>query len=295
MIRLSFITDEASQDPGTCVALAQALSLDAVELRTVSDKHCMFLSAGERAALRGQFADAGLEVCCIDSPVFKCELEAPLDIELGKLARCIDIANHFGCPYVRIFSFWRAAARSAGWATIGAALRAAASLAQANGIVLLVENGKRSNHATGIELAALLDQCGTSALQALWDPANSVYGGTDPDPLGAGYAQLSSHIRHVHLKQVHAGAAGKLRYGPFQHGLIDFARLFRQLAQDGFDGYASVETHWRSGDGWGAGRHFSEHQLDYPGGADFSHGGEAATAASLRLMQAMVAEAAHAR
>jgi len=294
MIKLSFITDEASQDPAACVALARAFSLDAVELRTVLDKHCMFLGAGERASLRGQFLDAGLGVCCIDSPVFKCELDDPLDIELDKLARCADIANHLGCQYVRIFSFWRTPMTPRGRDRIETALRDATSFAQANGIVLLVENGKRSNHSTGVELAALLNEIGSPALQALWDPANSVYGGTDSDPLAAGYRRLSQHIRHVHLKQVHAGANGKLRYGTFHQGLIDFDRLFRQLAEDGFDGYASVETHWRVGAEWGADRHFSEDQLDYPGGGDFSRGGHAATAESLHVLQSLMTEAAHA-
>lgn len=295
MIKLSFITDEASQDPAACVALAQAFSLDAVELRSVFDQHCMFLDDSKRASLRAQFLDAGLGVCCIDSPVFKCELDDPLDIELDKLARCADIANYLGCPYVRIFSFWRTPMTPRGRDQIGAALRAATSLAQASGIVLLVENGKRSNHATGVELAALLKQIGSPALHALWDPANSVYGGSDPDPLAAGYTRLSQHIRHVHLKQVHAGADGKRRYGTFQQGLIDFKRLFRQLAQDDFDGYASVETHWRADAGWGAGRHFSENQLDYPGGADFSRGGYGATSESLQVLQSLMTEAAHAQ
>jgi len=285
MIKLSFITDEAAQDPAACVALAQALSLDAVELRTVYDKHCMLLGAGERDRLRGQLRDAGLGVCCIDSPVFKCDLDAPLHTELDKLARCADIANYLGSPYVRIFSFWRTALTPPMRDRIETALRAAAACAQAHGIVLLVENGKRSNHATGVELAALLDEMQLPTLAALWDPANSVYGATDPDPLAAGYRCLARHIRHVHLKQVHAGAGGQLRYGAFAGGLLDFARLLRQLARDGFDGYASVETHWRAGAAWRAGGHFSEEQLDYPGGAAFSRGGEEATAESLRALQ----------
>lgn len=295
MIKLSFITDEASQDPATCVALAQAFALDAVELRTVFDKHCMALSREERAALRGQLRDAGLAVCCIDSTVFKCELDAPLDVELGKLARCIDIATFLGCPYVRIFSFWRAAPSANARARIDAALRAAAAHAQADGIVLLIENGKRANYATGVELAALLDEIDNPGIQALWDPANSLYGGTDADPLAAGYTRLAPHIRHVHLKQVHAGSAGTLRYGAFKQGMLDFTRLFRQLAQDGYEGHASVETHWRSDAQWGAAGQFTEEQLDYPGGAAFSRGGHGATAASLQVLRDLIAELVHAR
>jgi len=53
--------------------------------------------------------DAGLAVCCIASPFFKCDIASPTEIARHHdiLRRCGEIAHVFGINLVRGFTFWR--------------------------------------------------------------------------------------------------------------------------------------------------------------------------------------------
>ena len=106
-MKLTFITDEATQQPEEFIALARKHGSDAVELRTLRNKHVSNLDADERALLASQLRDAGLGVCCIDSPVFKSSIHEDHEVQYVKLGRALDAAAYFVAPLVLIFSFWR--------------------------------------------------------------------------------------------------------------------------------------------------------------------------------------------
>ncbi len=285
MIKPTFITDEATQDPVEFAALARAHGVDAVELRTVFDTHCASLGDADRRQLTDVLRGEGLQVCCIDSAVFKADLLDDLTPEFDKLARSLEAAQRFDAPYVRIFTFWREAGEPGREARILAAVDKAVDMATQAGKCLLVENGKRTTHATGSELAQLMKHRGGPALQVLWDPANSLYGGTDADPLAQGFDRAAQYIRHVHLKQVHRHQTeDRLVYGPMQGGQLDIDRMIAQLVSAGYAGYISLETHWRP-DKW-----FTEMELDYPGGTSFSRNGHDATSQSLAFLSHRLSE-----
>jgi sugar phosphate isomerase/epimerase len=283
LLKLTFITDEATQEPAEFIRLAEQHGVDAIELRTVYDRHCSDLSRDERAALKGQLDAAGLAVCCIDSSVFKIDLVDDLTIEYAKLERALKAAHDFGAPYVRIFSFWRGCDCPFRMQRVNQAVARAADIAAKAGKTLLVENGKRTTHATGADLAALMQQVSHEALCVLWDPANSVLGGTDVDPLGYGFKLARPHTRHVHLKQVHRHPVeDKLCYGPLRDGTLNIDRFISQLVASRYNDYVSVETHWRPG------KWFTEHELDHPGGQDFSADGWQVTSEALQFLSQRV-------
>lgn len=274
-MRLSFITDEATQDPSRFIALAQQFEVEAVELRTVLGRSVWELTADELAALRASLQAAGLGVCCIGSSVFKSDFRLGYQPELHKLRAVLDAASELACPLVRVFSFWRSPERAAVMENVVEALAAAGEMARTRGVLLAIENGKRTMHATGVELAELLDGLVPGPFGALWDPGNAVFGGLDDAPLDNGYPPLARRILHVHIKDPLVYRDGDRRYVPLGAGQLDLARQLQLLHHDGFSGFVSLETHWRPD------RILSETGLDYPGGHDFSAGGEEATAQGL--------------
>jgi sugar phosphate isomerase/epimerase len=77
----------------------------------------------------------------------------------------------------------------------------------------------------------------------IWDPANA-FAQSDEAPFIP--PQLSTRIRHVHLKDVKRDAQGSYRYVLTGEGDFPFRTMFASLTGIGFDGFVSFEweKHW---------------------------------------------------
>jgi L-ribulose-5-phosphate 3-epimerase len=84
----------------------------------------------------------------------------------------------------------------------------------------------------------VLDRVPSPALGVIWDPGNEAV--MDSEPFPGGYDQVRDRVIHVHLKD--ADEAGNWR--KMGTGIIDYAGQFRALAEDGYTGLLSLETHY---------------------------------------------------
>jgi|SRR5579859_586244 len=245
-VHLSFITDEASDEPAEFLRLARQFGVHALELRSVHGVHVAKLDPASRRELRASLDDANVGVCCIDSPVFKCDIDSSISPQLDVLRRAIDTAAYFDCSFIRVFSFWRRPDPAQYHDRIVEALSQAAEIARPAGMRLLIENGKSTMHSSGRELADLLYAVDPRVYAALWDPGSCLYGGTEVNPVEAGYPLVKSRILHVHIKDpsVYRGAKPAL----LERGIrnLDLARQLDCLREEGYSGYVSLETHWRA-------------------------------------------------
>jgi L-ribulose-5-phosphate 3-epimerase len=276
----TFITDEATQEPSVFIKLAGQFSLDSLELRTVSGKHISDFGSSERHQLKSQLQDAGIGVCCIDSSVFKSDIDGEPETELDKLHRALDTAAYLNAPLIRIFTFWRREPRELYLERVSHALLAAGAIAEPYGIGLAIENGKRTMHSTGAELGVLMRHLNPNIFSVVWDPANSIFGGTDYHPVTGGYPNLAEFVSHVHLKDPRVNGDGRCEYVELGKGDFQLDLQLELLRSNGYRGYVSLETHWRPQ------RVLKNIELDYPGGDKFSESGYAATAASLCTLRA---------
>ena len=62
-------------------------------------------------------------------------------------------------------------------------------------------------------------------------------------PYPTGYEAVRPWLKHVHFKDAEVDSQGNRRFA--MHGQIDWAGQIRALADDGYDGYISIETHLR--------------------------------------------------
>lgn len=282
-MRLSLITDEASQKPEQFLRLVVRQGVDALELRSVWNQHVSDLPAGRLAELWHAVHDAGCTVACISTSVFKCSIDMPVERELTKLNRALDAAAALRCTLLRIFTFWRGETRDD--ARIAAAVTRAHEEATARGMTVAIENGKRTSHASGGELAdflALLERQGVHGIGAVWDPANSVAAGFAPQSLRDGYEALQRHVVHVHVKDLR-WTGDAFVHVPIGQGVIDWDEQAGLLARDGYRGFLSLETHWRPD------APLPADALDLPGGDAFSAGGMFATEVCVRALRACLA------
>ena len=242
-MRLSVITDEI--DPGLTPALdvCEELGIEAVELRTLDGVQVVDRSDVELAAIRDELDRRGFAVCAIASPFLKCDRgENQDEVLAGTLRAAVALA----APVVRAFGYWREPDPAATLPDLGRALRDATVRSLAAGVTLALENEHECNVATAAEARAALDAADSPQLRLIWDPGNAAM--LDPaawNGLG-GLDRIVDRVAHVHLKDV-SPAGEWARVGD---GIVDFRAQLDCLAQAGYDGYLSFETHYvRDGSG----------------------------------------------
>jgi L-ribulose-5-phosphate 3-epimerase len=262
--RIGAITDEFSSDISIAAAAMRELGMKGAELRVVGGRNVMDLSNAELAQALDILHRNSLEVISIASPLLKCSLpDAPevdsrfqQDIfnsqhtwkDQPRLAeRAFEIAQLTGARMVRVFSYWRVVEPEVVFERVVDALQALSDKARRHGLVIALENEHACNIATAQEAARVLAAIDHENLQVVWDPANAYVSGEKPFP--SGYRLLDTpRVAHVHVKDC------KLRghhpvWCELGEGDIDWEGQIDALAEDGYDGFLHLETHWTGPNG----------------------------------------------
>jgi sugar phosphate isomerase/epimerase len=283
MFKIAVITDEISQDPATAAAMVREFGGQGLEIRSAWEKGPHELDDADVARLREIAAAHDLRICGIAAPVFKCHLGVAHEERehLAILRRCIALAHALDTDLIRVFTFWLQPGPPP-WELIADKFTQPIRLAMQEGVTLGIENERSTMAASARRLADFLALVNHRQLRAIWDPGNEQ---GNPDGGGAypsGYETLKPWIVHVQLKDARRlpdGTRVSVRLGT---GDIDYVGQLRALKRDGYEGYVSLETHWRI-----------QHQIPrevvrQPQGSVFSAGGEEATRQCLESLLAML-------
>lgn len=283
-MKLAFITDEATQDLGEAIAFAKTYGLTGVELRSVEDTPIDRISAGKLREYKRMLDEAGLTVCDLAGSFYKC-LPNEASGELEKLIRLCDAADILDCDTIRGFAFFADEAGPRITDEIIAAFGPAIEILKARGKKLLLEADPSVNTTNHAALAALLERLDSEVIGAIYDPGNDVYDPLRETPYPDGYEAVKKWIRHVHIKDAVRNGQDEPYCVCIGTGWVDYPGLIRALHRDGYDGWMSLETHYR------VGGEISEELMTRPGGAAFSQGGLGATAESAVALRRIVKEA----
>ncbi len=246
MFRLGVITDEISLDVEKAIGVAEELGLDCIELRRCWDKNIKDLTNAEIGRIKKTARRASLDVVCIASPFFKCDLtnEDEVKQHLGFLPRLAEIAKLFDAEIIRGFAFWSTGNTGQYWNTVVERLREAADVCQSHGLILALENEHDTFVGTGREARAAVEAVGSKSLRLVWDPGNAFCAREIPYP--DGYLEARGSMVHMHLKDaVRDKDTGKIRFVAVGSGEIDYDGQFKALTEDGYNGVVSIETHYR--------------------------------------------------
>jgi len=250
-VRLSVITDEIDTDLGRSLDVCEELGLGAVELRTVDGVSIVDHQPDELRTLRHELNRRGFCVSAIASPFLKCDRRDDRPAQEDVHEHALSAAGLLSAPVVRAFSYWREPDPSAVLPDLGDALHRAADRANAAGVTLALENEHECNVATSEEARAALDAAASPHLRLIWDPGNAAMLDRASFAGLGGLESIHDRVAHVHLKDVSASG----EWTRIGNGVIDFAALLRYLADAGYDGYLSFETHYqRDGSGEAATR-----------------------------------------
>ncbi len=243
-MQLSVITDEIDARLGPALDVCEELGIRAVELRTVDGVQIVEHAPDALRAMRAELDGRGFEVCAVASPFLKSSRDDDPLAQDRIHERALEAAAVLSAPVVRAFSYWREPDPGAVLPQLGRALRRATARAGEAGVTLALENEHECNVATSAEARAVL--AASPDLQLIWDPGNAAM--IDPASFAGlgGLETIRDRVVHVHLKDVTATGSWT-RVGD---GIVDFAALLRHLADTGYGGYLSFETHYqRDGSG----------------------------------------------
>jgi L-ribulose-5-phosphate 3-epimerase len=285
MFTRAVITDEISQDLELAARMAKQFGLDQLEIRTAWDVRIDNMSPAELDRVKRIAAEHRLGIVSLASPVLKCDLgnAAEYKENLQILRRCIAAAHTLGANVIRTFTFWKTGELADSFDQIVRAYDEPARIAAGEGVVLGIENEHACFVGTGHESAEFIEAVNSPAVKAVWDPGNAYWTGREravPD----GYERIKPHIAHVHLKDVVlSGPNRQPEATVLGQGEVRVAEQLALLVRDGYEGCASLETHYRIKG------HLSEAAVNRPGGSDFSEGGEEASRLCLEAWNEMMA------
>jgi sugar phosphate isomerase/epimerase len=256
-MRLSVITDEISNNLDHALDVCESMGVRTVELRVVGDTNVVSHDEESLARVKALLDRRGIDVCAIAAPLFKCHLHgdgaprgdthsavpASREEQWDLLERSFEVARLMGTDLVRAFSFWRVPDPREVREEVAAALAEAAGRAEEAGIRLALENEHECNVGTGEEAGWMLARIPSPAFGTIWDPGNEACMGSSPYP--EGYRRVRGRVFHVHLKDVDAGG----EWTKVGAGVIDYPGQLRELAESGYAGALSLETHYAIPDG----------------------------------------------
>ena len=286
MFKKSVITDEISQDFKMAADLAVKYGLDAVEIRSVWDKSPHELSDDDISLIKEILEAEKLKVSAISAPVFKCDIDSDeeyaLHIEI--LKKSIQLAMALDTKYIRGFTFWNKGDFFDRIDEIAGKIKLAEELLKEKDVILVLEPDPSVYATNAKKLALVLEKINSSYIKALWDPGNDIY---DPDgeiPYPDGYNLIKKHMVHFHLKDAVVNENGTIESVAIGEGAVDYKGQFKALIEDGYEGYAVLETHYRP-------KHaILEELMKLPKGSEFSYLAHIATEECLVKWDSMLKE-----
>lgn len=268
MFKLAVFTDEISQDLDIAIGVAKKYKVEGLEIRSINNKGPHNFTKEEIKVIKSKIQDAGLKVCSIASPFFKCDInnDKECNEHLDILKNCIDLAHTLGTNIVRGFTFWRTGDTDRYFDKIVDKFPKVIDIVKKGKIILGIENEAATFIGSGKYLARFLKEINSEVIKAIWDPANEVHDLTyGESPYPTGYNWVKDRIVHVHIKDaVKVGESGKPESVPVGEGDINYWGQLKALKEDGYNGYISLETHWRKK------AKLTEEQVNKPGGSSYS-------------------------
>ena len=286
MFKISVVGDEVSQDFQNVVNFAAEFNLGAIEIRSVWNKPPQALTTHDIDQMKRVLDGTGIQIVGIASPFLKCDIDdlKAREEHLEILRACIKLAKAFDANLIRTFAFWKMDDVEERWSEIVSAYDEPVKIAESEGIILGLENEASTSLATAKLTGRFVREIDSSNVRVVWDPANEFHAeGWGETPYPDGYERLKCMMVHVHVKDSAKNRdTGKIECVAIGEGVIDWKNQLQALVDDGYDGYISLETHWRPA------LKIDEGLLNRPGGSSFSEAGEEASQICMKNLFAMI-------
>lgn len=286
-MKLSLITDEATQDFYEAVAFAKKHGLQGLELRSVDDMPIDGIPQEVLVKWKETLDQEGLLVSCIAGSFYKCQ---PLDfhqriMEMEKLRRLCDAADVLGCDLIRGFCFFAPETGALPLKRLAPFFKEPEELLLQRKKRMLLEADPSVNTSNHTRLAEFLSLLNQKVFGAVYDPGNDLYDPLLETPYPQGYDAIYPQLWHVHVKDGIFDNSGKPVCVKPGSGQVGWSEVLHRLVADGYQGWLTLEPHYRKN------VTLTEEQMRIPQGSGFTQGGIEAAEESAEALKELLAEA----
>jgi len=243
MITLSAFADEIATDPVEQLDVLERHGIRYLEFRSIHDTNVMKLTAAQHEGFRELLRSRGFGLSAIGSPIGKIRIDEPFEPHLADFERAMDLAEFYGTPRIRIFSYYMpqeptpppdpATFRD----EVLKRMTAKVKRAEQRGLTLVLENEKFLYGDTADRVADLLETIDSPALGHAFDPANYLEVGQDPQ---AAWDRLKSRVIHFHVKDYDTTLHKNVPAGEGQGRIPE---LIADAVRSGYRGFCVLEPH----------------------------------------------------
>ena len=247
--KISGFSDEIEKSVDVQFEVLNKLGIKYFEVRGVDGKNISTLSDEEVQTLKSKMEQYGIRVSSIGSPIGKIKIEEDFAPHFEVFKHVVNIAKTLGTKYIRMFSFyheggdeWTAEERE----EVLARLRQMIAYAKEQGVILLHENEKGIYGDTADRCIDVMKELGCEHFRAVFDPANFVQCGQDTR---YAFDNLKEYVEYMHIKDARF-EDGKVV--PAGMGDGNVAYVLKELFENGYQGFLSLEPHLGSFEGLAA-------------------------------------------
>ena len=245
MFTLTGFGDEISPKLDEQMQVLASEGIRYIELRGVENKNVTVLSEAELSDVRAGLDRKGFKISAIGSPIGKVRIDEDFEAHLKLFEHCLDLADFFGTPFIRIFSYYPPEGQKIARfrEEVLRRMQQKTEMAARRGKILLHENEHAIYGETAERCRDIHAGIRSPHLRATFDFANFVLDGEDP--LQA-FTLLRDYVGYVHVKDAlrpskDHGDPGRMV--PPGEGDGQIEPILRQLAGDGKDYFLSLEPH----------------------------------------------------
>ncbi|MGH3373204.1 MAG: sugar phosphate isomerase/epimerase family protein [Actinoallomurus sp.] len=240
MWTLSGFADEISPDFAEQCRVLGELGIGHIEFRSAWGTNVLDLDDTQLETVRRALAEHDIAMSSVGSPIGKVGIHDDFDEHLRRFDRALHVAEFFGAPYIRLFSFFLPEGDDPKRHRDEALRRMAALAERAEGrdVVLLHENEKAIYGDTPERCLDIVTTVDSPKLRLAWDAANFVQCGVRP--FTDAYPMLRPYTDYIQIKDAVAETGGVV---PAGEGDGQLRETISALRADGFDGFFSLEPH----------------------------------------------------
>ena len=235
---LSAFTDEYSPEIDKQIEGMLKNGIHYTELRGVDGKNVSEIDVAKAKEVKAKLEANGLEVWSIGSPLGKIKLTDDIEKHLELTKHCAELANIFGTPRMRVFSFYVpnttdiAPYRTQVMDWMGRMLE----VAKAEGAILCHENEK-GIYGEKIEGCVDIQKTFGGEYKCIFDPANFLQADVKPYP--DAFSALGDSIYYMHIKDCDAAKT----IVPAGKGLGGIPEILRELNKRDGQMVLTLEPH----------------------------------------------------
>jgi len=242
MLKLAAFADEISPELNEQIRVCRANGVTHFELRGVYGKNVMDFDSALRQEIKTKLADNGLGVISIGSPIGKVAVDKPWQEHFDKFKRAVEIAEYFGSPFIRLFSYYPAGGEGKGPLDphrdeVMDRFRQKAQYIGDHPVTMVHENEKGVFGDIGRRCHDLMKTIDSPKLRCAFDFGNFVQVGEKPLD---NWKLLKPYTAHIHIKDAKFGSGQVV---PAGQGDGTMETILVDAYRSGYRGFLSLEPH----------------------------------------------------